>query len=54
MEGLHVVGGSQLKDKYSFPLFIHMLCIYICCYIYGFVWITACMLLLLFLHQSVY
>jgi hypothetical protein len=50
VEGLHAVGGPQLKDKYPF------LCSFTC-YVFIYVVtsmvlsvITACMLLLLFLH----
>jgi hypothetical protein len=50
VEGLHAVGGPQLKDKYPF------LCSFTCCvFVYVVISmvlsvITACMLLLLFLH----
>jgi hypothetical protein len=53
MEGLHAVDVLQLKEKYHFQVWLHVVYLYMMLYLWVLSVITACMLLLLFLHYVV-
>jgi hypothetical protein len=53
MEGLHTVGILQLKDKYHFQVWLHVVYLYMLLYLWVFPMITACILLFLFMHYVV-
>jgi hypothetical protein len=53
MEGLHAIGVLQLKHKYHFQVWLHVVYLYMLLYLWVFPVIIACMLLLLFLHYVV-
>jgi hypothetical protein len=53
VEGLHAVGVLQLRDKYHFQVWLHVVYLHMLLYLWVLSVITACMLLLLFLHYVV-
>jgi hypothetical protein len=53
VEGLHVVSVLQLKDKYHFQVWLHVVYLYMLLYLWVLPVITACMFLLLFMHYVV-
>jgi hypothetical protein len=53
VEGLHTVGVLQLKDKYHFQVWLHVVYFYVLLYLWVLSVIIACMILLLFMHYVV-
>ena len=53
VEGLHAVGVLQLKDKYHFQVWLHVVYLYMLLYLWVLSMITAFIVLMLFLHYVV-
>jgi hypothetical protein len=53
VEGMHVVGALQLKYKYHFQVWLHVVYLYMLLYFWFLSVITECMILLLFMHYAV-